>query len=72
MTEKLKPCPFCNGHAKMHCAKANASGTKLCYWIQCAFEGDIDCPCLPKTMIYDTSEEAIDAWNTRADNNEGN
>lgn len=60
MGEKLKPCPFC-GYA----GKLEVSELDRCI----AYCGDPNpdgpCPVSPETGFYDTSEQAIAAWNTR-------
>ena len=51
MTE-LKPCPFCGGEASMYIAYDDG------YYVCCD-----ECGCgLP---VYNTEEEAIEAWNRR-------
>ena len=49
MENKLLPCPFCGGEAKLdeHCEK---------YVVFCTSE---------KCSWHDTEAEAIEAWNTR-------
>lgn len=54
MTEnKLKPCPFCGGEAYI-----DVYDDKL--YARCH-------ACESMTALYDDIQEAIDAWNTRAD-----
>ena len=53
MTE-LKPCPFCG--SKHICIKKTNVGT----WLQCE-------RCFVEINLYRTEEEAIDAWNRRAE-----
>lgn len=48
---KLKPCPFCGGEARFANTDEN--------WIAC-----VDCGA--ETTFFDTKEEAIEAWNRRA------
>ena len=49
---KLKPCPFCGGEASMYIAYDDG------YYVCCD-----ECGCgLP---VYNTEEEAIEAWNRR-------
>ena len=52
--EVLKPCPFCG-------SKAILAKPYTRTWIVCA-------DCLAETSTYTTIEEAIEAWNRRADN----
>lgn len=49
---ELKPCPFCEGEAEI---KGRAR-----YWVECG-------KCFTTTDMYITVEQAIDAWNTRAE-----
>lgn len=65
--DKLKPCPFCGGKAKLESAKANAAATRLIFWVQCNLETAETCSCIPRTWNCDTPEEAIEAWNRRAE-----
>ena len=53
---ELKPCPFCGRKAIL---RRDSHG---CY-IGC--ENGM-CSVLPTTWYYDTEEEAIEAWNRRA------
>ena len=60
MNSELKPCPFCGGEAKLMLDKC--SGV---YFIGCSND-----KCLGFGAIgwsYETAEEAIKAWNTRAE-----
>lgn len=54
MSEELKPCPFCGGKGDYYYIM-----TMRKHWIGCS-----NCNCA--TDGYDTEEEAIEAWNTRA------
>ena len=58
MTEKLKPCPFCGGEA-MIISEINY------HHVRCV-------KCFTITDWYKTKEEAIEAWNTRADSQHEN
>lgn len=56
---KLKPCPFCGG-------TAGTIGDSVveedpAFWVRCW-------ECGAETSVYNTKEEAIEAWNRRADN----
>ena len=57
MTE-LKKCPFCGSEARL-----NTCSVK--YFVECTHE--TWCEVLPKTWLYNTKEEAIEAWNRRAE-----
>ena len=58
-TEKLLPCPFCGGEAKM-CHVTQLWEPKDSYWAKC-----VDCHTSGKH--HKTEAEAIAAWNTRSD-----
>ena len=58
---KLKPCPFCGGEATLI---DDGFGR---YFVECSMSDGI-CKVIPRTWSYDTKEEAIEAWNRRADN----
>lgn len=51
--DKLKPCPFCGGKALLW--------GFIGYVVKCTL-------CGVETIIYETEEEATEAWNRRADN----
>lgn len=48
----LKPCPFCGGNAEMK--------TYTRFWV-------VRDDCLTESATYPTEEEAIEAWNRRAE-----
>ena len=52
MSDKLKPCPFCGGEARLIGHSP--------YSITC-------CKCRATTVICNTPDDAIDAWNRRAE-----
>ena len=57
--DKLKPCPFCGGKAKLLHIKDLVSE----FWrVYCKNE---DCPVEPKTRAYNRREMAIETWNRR-------
>lgn len=58
MNNKLKPCPFCGGKARL---KTIGDG----YFVDCALEKGF-CAVIPCTWDYETAEVAIEAWNRRA------
>lgn len=51
MSDKLKPCPFCGGEAEF------ISGVGF-FCVSCSF-------CCGETNLYNTGQEAIEAWNKR-------
>lgn len=53
---ELKPCPFCGGEANY----AQGSAGKLLPWVRCR-------DCGAETSVYDSVEEAAEAWNGRAE-----
>lgn len=62
---KLKPCPFCGGEGRLCAGKWDfeidqpvpGSG----YGVECA-------ECLSQTDTYNNTDEAIEAWNRRIEN----
>ena len=56
----LKPCPFCGGEATTGKIEYNAT-----YYVRCSNRKI--CDVLPFTKAYDEIEDAIDAWNKRAE-----
>lgn len=63
MTERLKPCPFCN--TEVHLEKAKWYTTN---WI-IAGEHDDECPFffMEQSIAYESVKEATKSWNRRAD-----
>ena len=59
MSENLKPCPFCNGEAHTQYTRSNGRWYVVC--------GN----CHASTTDYLDSDDAIKAWNRRADNGNG-
>lgn len=57
MMDELKPCPFCGSPAEL-------TGECDMVWVRCSNE---DCWCQMVTR-FDEPDEAIEAWNRRADN----
>jgi Lar family restriction alleviation protein len=53
--EELKPCPFCDGEAKV--IEARSAGVNY-YLVECT-------KCFGRTVSYLKQEEAIAAWNRR-------
>lgn len=58
----LKPCPFCGGQANM-IKRSLFDGPKK-YYVECGIEFGF-CPVLPESQMYDTEQDAADAWNKR-------
>ncbi len=56
---ELKPCPFCGGEAD--CSKNVLHNNQYEWAVEC-----IECGAF--TDCFATEEEAIEAWNRRADN----
>lgn len=61
----LKPCPFCGGEAEVNQTYDIDTNEVDGYFIICRNK---DCTAWPETAEYLTEAEAIEAWNTRADN----
>ena len=64
MSEQLKPCPFCGGNAEQNEWSRRGGGTGygvFCYNLCVRLENERSL-----SDGYDTEEEAINAWNTRA------
>ncbi len=58
---EFKPCPFCGSKATLH-ERTNGK-----FYVDCAMQLGF-CAVMPSTWEYKTEEEAIEAWNRRADN----
>ena len=65
MSEKLKCCPFCGKKSDFDEWKQTKIFEKIAFRVLCV---NIDCPVQPATDWFNTKEEAIEAWNRRADN----
>nr|DAG04913.1 MAG TPA: restriction alleviation protein [Siphoviridae sp. ctClL93] len=74
--DRLKPCPFCGKSPSIRVAGFRdidcdySSGDTVVkhvkrYRVGCGYAL---CLCHPQTCLYDAQEEAIEAWNRRADN----
>ena len=59
---ELFPCPWCNQVPKVS-LMVDAECLAGDYTVDCL---NADCVCAPGTSIYETKEEAINAWNKRA------
>lgn len=63
MTEQLKPCPFCNGKARIQTCDCD----DVSFWkVTCE---NPKCFC-SSAFFYSTREEAVAAWNDRPIENE--
>lgn len=58
MTDKLLPCPFCGGEARI-CAKNFTNGEAYA-WVECGC-------CHAKSRYSDSIEDLTFAWNARAE-----
>lgn len=58
----LKPCPFCGG-VPVDDFVYDECGEEA-FFIYC---GNEECEMSPQTLFYPTLQNAIDAWNRRAD-----
>lgn len=64
--EKLKPCPFC-GRKPIRVREHYVPGTALIYYsVECKAQAS-KCFVKPKTNWCKSEEEAIEAWNRRAE-----
>lgn len=54
--DDLRPCPFCGSHPAL------IGEDHKWYHVECQ---NGRCGCLPSTWLFDTPEEAIEAWNHR-------
>ena len=68
MTEELKPCPFCGGPAELKDARkflvVSRQSYITPYSVSCENK---QCGVKPHTPFVDSEQEAITAWNRRAD-----
>lgn len=62
MENKLKPCPFCGGKAKLR--ETTYGNNCDAYVVWC---GNRDCEVSPTTKYRRWRKEAIEAWNRRAE-----
>lgn len=65
--ETLKPCPFCGGSAELKdarkCLVVSRASYITPYSVSC---GNRKCKVAPYTRYFDNEQEAITAWNRRA------
>jgi Lar family restriction alleviation protein len=67
MSDELKPCPFCGGKAEMRDARKFLVVSKFSYIIPYSVGcSNKKCDVKPYTEYSSTEQEAIDAWNRRA------
>lgn len=59
---ELLPCPFCGHEAKIVCVDTDRYDD---WYVYCP--GEYDCPAVSETLMFETKDEAIAAWNTRAE-----
>ena len=65
MSEELRPCPFCGGEAKV-CVYEAYMEYPECYAVGCgATIEEMEYDHVARTEVFETKEEAINAWNTR-------
>ena len=57
--EKLKSCPFCGGNGRIYTESYSHRKNDIDYFIECR-------QCASCTDIFETEEDAIEAWNRRA------
>ena len=66
MNEKLRPCPFCGGEAYM--IEVEPHTHKIAIWVPDSVgECFIECTNCTCAMSANTKEEAVAAWNRRAE-----
>lgn len=59
MTDKLKPCPFCGGEARIRDLNIKIPYEGIAHFVGC-------CQCDVRSGIsFDGEQAAIEAWNTR-------
>ena len=57
--QKLRECPFCGSEAVIH---ESIEGR---YYIMCSVSKI--CTVIPSTLVYSNLNDAVEAWNRRAD-----
>lgn len=62
--EELKPCPFCGSKAILRKVATGRNRSGYEYYIRC---GNIHCPVYVHTLNRNTEDEAVEAWNMRAE-----
>lgn len=74
MKKELKPCPFCGGEAKVYEMKYGGEGQYSVFGVFCVEDSKAELTGLNKYQHghfidnFPTEAEAIEAWNTRANN----
>ena len=66
MSDKLKPCPFCNGKAFSYYIKPHKHG--LVGMPDYNGGGFVECSSCGVALSGETEEQAKEKWNRRADN----
>lgn len=68
MSEKLKPCPFCGGEARLEYTVEEQYRGKYRkqYYVICTSSYPKECAVKPDTSLYYDKNTAIAAWNRRA------
>ena len=64
---ELKPCPFCGRSKYVRQVEDDAYGMEEVVCDATGFKGNADRGCGASTGLQDTPEQAITAWNTRAE-----
>lgn len=64
MSDELKPCPFCGGEAVFN---AHATAEDIGNGMVCRTLAVIECPRCEFCIAHETDEEAVAAWNARAE-----
>ena len=62
MSVDLKPCPFCGGEAEL--VEHEVVGYQTDFYVECV---TCDCIMCMGGLCYPTENEAIEAWNKRAE-----
>jgi Lar family restriction alleviation protein len=69
--DELKPCPFC-GSKPSKVRQHIVGGLAVAYYTVECEAGNSKCFIKPKTKFFRSKEEAIEAWNRRAETDGGN
>jgi len=66
MTEKLKPCPFCDGDAALVCIAAHTRDSLAAFMPESKGSAYVECTKCYYVIAAETKKLASDKWNTRA------